>query len=223
MSRGAFYGILIPFLGTSAGAACVLFMRSAMSEILRRILTGFAAGVMVAASVWSLLIPAIEQSEGMGVWSFVPAAVGFWMGILFLLLLDHVIPHLHQGSQEAEGPKTKLKKTTMLVLAVTLHNIPEGMAVSVPMAAGGERRWKAAALAALTGAPTVLGAALGYAVGAMSPAALAVVLSGASGAMLYVVFAELLPEAAELWQSRLPALAAVLGMIVGMAITLGQG
>ena len=111
----------------------------------------------------------------------------------------------------------------LLAVGIGLHNIPEGMAVSVPMAAGGERRWKAAALAALTGAPTVLGAALGYAVGAMSPAALAVVLSLASGAMLYVVFAELLPEAAELWQSRFPALAAVLGMIVGMAITLGQG
>ena len=104
-----------------------------------------------------------------------------------------------------------------------MHNIPEGMAVSVPMTAGGERRWKAAALAALTGAPTVLGAALGFAVGGMSPAALAVVLSLASGAMLYVVFAELLPEAVGLWQSKLPALAVVLGMIVGMVITLGQG
>ena len=106
---------------------------------------------------------------------------------------------------------------------IGMHNIPEGMAVSVPMTAGGERRWKAAALAALTGAPTVLGAALGFAVGGMSPAALAVVLSLASGAMLYVVFAELLPEAVGLWQSKLPALAVVLGMIVGMVITLGQG
>ena len=111
----------------------------------------------------------------------------------------------------------------LLAAVIGLHNIPEGMAVAVPMAAGGERRWKAAATAALTGAPTVLGAALGYAVGTLSPAALAAVLSLASGAMLYVVFAELLPEAAGLWQSKLPALAAVLGMIVGMAITLGHG
>ena len=111
----------------------------------------------------------------------------------------------------------------LLAAVIALHNIPEGMAVSVPMTAGGERRWKAAVLAALTGVPTVLGAALGFAVGALSPAALAVVLSLASGAMLYVVFAELLPEAAELWQSRLPALAAVLGIIVGMVITLAQG
>lgn len=131
MTLEAFYGILIPFLGTSLGAACVFFMKKAMSDTLQRILTGFAAGVMVAASVWSLLIPAIEQSGQMGKLSFIPAVVGFWLGILFLLLLDHVIPHLHRGSEEAEGPKTKLQKTTMLVLAVTLHNIPEGMAVGV--------------------------------------------------------------------------------------------
>ena len=131
MQIDALYGILIPFLGTSLGAACVFFMRKSMSEMVQRILTGFAAGVMVAASVWSLLIPAIDQSEDMGKWSFIPAVAGFWIGILFLHFLDHVIPHLHQGSKEAEGPKTKLQKTTMLVLAVTLHNIPEGMAVGV--------------------------------------------------------------------------------------------
>lgn len=126
-----FYVIMIPFLGTCAGAACVFFMKKSMGETLQKILTGFAAGVMVAASVWSLLIPSLEQAQNMGKWSFVPAVVGFWLGILFLLLLDHVIPHLHMGSQQAEGPKTKLQKTTMLVLAVTLHNLPEGMAVGV--------------------------------------------------------------------------------------------
>lgn len=126
-----FYGILIPFLGTSLGVFCVFFMKKSMSDMVQRILTGFAAGVMVAASIWSLLIPSLEQSESMGKWSFVPATVGFWFGILFLLLLDHVIPHLHRGSQDAEGPKTRLQRTTMQVLAVTLHNIPEGMAVGV--------------------------------------------------------------------------------------------
>lgn len=126
-----FYGILIPFLGTSIGSACVLFMKKALSDYIQRALTGFAAGVMVAASVWSLIIPAIEQSEYLGKLSFLPAAVGFWIGILFLLLLDHIIPHLHRFSQQAEGPKSKLKKTTMMILAVTLHNIPEGMAVGV--------------------------------------------------------------------------------------------
>lgn len=126
-----FYGILIPFLGTSIGSACVFFMKKALSDYIQRALTGFAAGVMVAASVWSLIIPAIEQSEYLGKLSFLPAAVGFWIGILFLLLLDHIIPHLHRFSQQAEGPKSKLKKTTMMILAVTLHNIPEGMAVGV--------------------------------------------------------------------------------------------
>lgn len=130
MDINVFYGILIPFLGTSAGAACVFFMKKNLNEQIQRALTGFAAGVMVAASIWSLLIPAIEQS-GLGKFSFVPAAVGFWIGVLFLLLLDHMIPHLHQNSDKAEGPKSRLQRTTMLVLAVTLHNIPEGMAVGV--------------------------------------------------------------------------------------------
>ena len=124
-------GLLIPFAGTTLGAACVFFMRNNLSELVQRALTGFAAGVMVAASIWSLLIPAIEQSSGLGKFSFVPAAVGFWIGVFFLLLLDHMIPHLHQNSDKAEGPKSKLQRTTMLVLAVTLHNIPEGMAVGV--------------------------------------------------------------------------------------------
>lgn len=124
-------GILIPFLGTALGAACVFFMRRELSDSLRRAMTGFAAGVMTAASVWSLLIPSLEQSAGMGVWSFVPPAVGLWVGILFLLLLDRVISHLHQKSEQAEGPKNRLRRTTMLTLAVLLHNIPEGMVIGV--------------------------------------------------------------------------------------------
>ena len=131
MSWSVFYGILIPFLGTSFGAACVFFMKKEMGDRLQRMLTGFAAGVMVAASIWSLLIPAMEQVVDMGKLAFVPAVAGFWLGILFLLLLDHIIPHLHRNSQRAEGPRSQLKRTTMLVLAVTLHNIPEGMAVGV--------------------------------------------------------------------------------------------
>ena len=127
----AFYGILIPFLGTSLGAACVFFLKKTLPDAVQRALTGFAAGVMVAASVWSLLIPAIAQSAALGGWSFLPAALGFWVGILFLLALDHIIPHLHAKSGQAEGPKSRLQRTTMMVLAVTLHNIPEGMAVGV--------------------------------------------------------------------------------------------
>ena len=126
-----FLGILIPFVGTTIGAACVFVTKKSFGRSVQRSLAGFAAGVMVAASIWSLLIPAIEQSKDMGVFSFFPAFVGFWIGVLFLLLLDHLIPHLHVGSDEAEGPKSKLNKTTMMVLAVTLHNIPEGMAVGV--------------------------------------------------------------------------------------------
>ncbi|HAB00511.1 MAG TPA: ZIP zinc transporter [Ruminococcaceae bacterium] len=126
-----FFGILIPFLGTTLGAACVLFMKKTLGTSVQRALVGFAAGVMVAASVWSLLIPAIEQSENMGAFAFLPAFVGFWIGVLFLLALDHLIPHLHIGSDRAEGPKSTFGRTTMMVLAVTLHNIPEGMAVGV--------------------------------------------------------------------------------------------
>ena len=126
-----FLGILIPFLGTTLGAACVFFMKKSLGDLVQRSLAGFAAGVMVAASIWSLLIPAIEESEDMGKLSFLPAFIGFWVGVLFLLLLDRFIPHLHVGREQAEGPKSKLGRTTMMVLAVTLHNIPEGMAVGV--------------------------------------------------------------------------------------------
>lgn len=123
-------GILIPFVGTSLGAAMVFILKNSVSKKLQRILIGFAAGVMVAASFWSLLQPALESSESMGKLSFVPAAVGFLIGIGFLLLLDVITPHMHMN-QEGEGPKTSLKRTTKLILAVTLHNIPEGMAVGV--------------------------------------------------------------------------------------------
>jgi len=147
MDSSVIIGLLIPFIGTALGSACVLFMRGNLNRQVQRALTGFAAGVMVAASVWSLLIPSMDQSEHMGKFAFVPAVVGFLLGIAFLLILDMVIPHLHMNAKEAEGPKSRLARTTMMVLAVTLHNIPEGMAVgvvyagfvtgSVPITAGG--------------------------------------------------------------------------------------
>lgn len=124
-------GILLPFLGTSAGAACVFFMKEEMTLGLRRALTGFAAGVMIAASIWSLLIPAMNQSADMGKLAFLPALLGFWLGMLFLLLLDMLTPHMHLDTDKAEGLKSSFSRTTMLVLAVALHNIPEGMAVGV--------------------------------------------------------------------------------------------
>ena len=124
-------GLLIPFIGTAAGAACVFFLRKDLKLSVQRALTGFAAGVMVAAFIWSLIVPAIEQSEKLDKLAFLPAFIGFWCGILFLLLLDHIIPHLHRSIDPAEGPKSRLNRTAMMVLAVTLHNIPEGMAVGV--------------------------------------------------------------------------------------------
>ena len=127
----ALWGILIPFAGTALGSACVFFMKKELDRKVQRALTGFAGGVMVAASIWSLLIPAMNQCADKGRWAFLPAFIGFWLGILFLLLLDKIIPHLHMNAQQAEGLKSKAKKTTMMVLAVTLHNIPEGMAVGV--------------------------------------------------------------------------------------------
>ena len=126
---------IIPFLGTALGAAMVFFMKDKINEELKKFLSGFAGGVMIAASVWSLLIPSIDQSAGMGKLSFIPAVLGFVLGIGFLLLLDKIIPHLHYESEEPEGIKANLKKNTMLVFAVTLHNIPEGMAVGVVLAA----------------------------------------------------------------------------------------
>ena len=124
-------GVWLPFLGTALGAACVFLLRDGLSERVNRALLGFASGVMVAASVWSLLIPAMDQCEAMGRWAFAPAAGGFLLGIAFLLLLDRIIPHLHVDSDEPEGPRCSLGRSAMMVLAVTLHNIPEGMAVGV--------------------------------------------------------------------------------------------
>lgn len=143
-------GILIPFAGTTLGSACVFFMKKTLHEGVQRALTGFAAGVMAAASIWSLLIPAMEQSKGLGRLAFIPATVGFWLGIGFLLLLDMAVPHLHQGADTPEGPHSGFSRTTMLVLAVTLHNIPEGMAVGVMYAgflAGSTQITAASALA----------------------------------------------------------------------------
>ena len=127
-------GLLIPLLGTMLGAAFVFFMRGEMSPRLQKTLLGFASGVMVAASVWSLLIPAMEMEEQQGAWAVVPAAVGFLLGIGFLLVLDEVTPHLHLGTDKPEGPRSRLSRTAMLALAVTIHNLPEGMAVGVVFA-----------------------------------------------------------------------------------------
>ncbi len=133
MDKSIIMGLLIPFVGTTLGSACVFFMRKKMNSLVQKVLLGFASGVMIAASVWSLLIPAIDMSDSLGKFAFMPAAVGFLLGMGFLLLLDHTIPHMHLDNKP-EGKVSQLKKSTMLVLAVTLHNIPEGMAVGVVFA-----------------------------------------------------------------------------------------
>ena len=153
MNAKTILGILIPFIGTSLGAAMVFVLKKSISGSLQKVLTGFAAGVMVAASFWSLLQPALESSEAMGNLSFIPAAVGFLIGVGFLLLLDEITPHMHFDNQD-EGPKSGLKRTTKLILAVTLHNIPEGMAVGVVyagMASGSAGISSAGALALALG------------------------------------------------------------------------
>ncbi len=138
MNKAVIFGILIPFVGTALGSACVFLMKKAMSDFLHRALTGFAGGVMTAAAVWSLLIPAIELSENYDEFSFFPAVFGFWFGVSFLLVLDKLIPHIHMTGNQREGMGGKnIRRSTMLVLAVALHNLPEGMAVGIVYAGQG--------------------------------------------------------------------------------------
>ena len=244
-----FLGILIPFLGTTLGAACVFFMKKSLGDLVQRSLAGFAAGVMVAASIWSLLIPAIAQSDHMGRLSFLPALAGFWAGVLFLLLLDRLIPHLHVGSDQAEGPKSKLGRTTMMVLAVTLHNIPEGMAVGVMYAgflAGntqitaasalalslgiaiqnfpeGVRKGKAFGGGVLSGAVEPIGAVLTILAAQLVIPALPYLLSFAAGAMLYVVVEELIPEMSQGKHSNLGTVFFAVGFSVMMTLDVALG
>ena len=154
MNISVLTGIMIPFLGTMLGAACVFLLRKEMNATVQKAMLGFAGGVMVAASVWSLLIPAMDMSEPMGKLAFVPAAVGFLLGIAFLLVLDYVVPHLHLDGEEQEGVKSNWAKSTKLMLAVTIHNIPEGASVGIVLAgaiAGGSKITLAAAIALSVG------------------------------------------------------------------------
>ena len=227
------YIILIPFLGTSLGAACVFFMKNSLSDSVERSLTGFAAGVMIAASVWSLLIPAIEQSENMGKWSFIPAVTGFWAGVLFLLLLDRAIPHLHRNSEKAEGPKSKLQRTTMMVLAVTLHNIPEGMAVGVVYAgylSGNEKITAAGALALSIGIAiqnfpegAIISLPLTVLAAGLIIPSMPYLLSFAAGAMLYVVVEELIPEMSQGEHSNIGTVFFAVGFTVMMMLDVALG
>ena len=237
MQTSVIYGLLIPFVGTSLGSACVFFLKKGLGDRVQRGLTGFASGVMVAASIWSLLIPAMDQSAGAGTWAFLPAVIGFWVGILFLLGLDHLIPHLHQKSSRAEGPHTQLRRSTMMVLAVTLHNIPEGMAVgvvaiqnfpegaiiSMPLRAEGMSKPWAFAGGVLSGAVEPLGALLTILASGLVVPALPYLLSFAAGAMIYVVVEELIPEMSQGEHSDVGALTFALGFTLMMALDVALG
>ena len=237
-------GLLIPFIGTSAGAACVFFLKKDLKRSVERALTGFA----------------IEQSEDMGKWAFLPAFIGFWLGILFLLLLDHVIPHLHREIDQVEGPKSHLSRITMLVLAVTLHNIPEGMAVgvvyaglmngsgtitaggalalalgiaiqnfpegaiiSMPLYAEGKSKKKSFWLGVLSGAVEPVFGGLTVLIAGLVIPAMPFLLSFAAGAMLYVVVEELIPEMSVGEHSNIGVISFAIGFSLMMALDVALG
>lgn len=247
--------LLIPFLGTALGSASVYFMKDRIKRNTERGLMGFASGVMVAASIWSLIIPSLEQSN-----SFMPVVIGFWLGTLFLLLLDTIIPHLHLDADEAEGPKTSLRKTTMMVLAVTLHNIPEGMAVgvviagfisgntnigygavlalalgiaiqnfpegaiiSMPLKSQGHSKNKAFLDGALSGAVEPIASLITIYMSTLIVPALPYLLSFASGAMMYVVVEELIPEMSQGKHSNIGVTMFSLGFTLMMALDVALG
>ena len=199
MNTQVLQGLLVPFLGTTLGAALVFFLKRDLPEKVQKGLSGFAAGVMVAASIWSLLIPALEGAADLGAWSFLPATIGFWLGILFLLLLDRLVPHVHLDGEQ-EGLRASLTRSMMVALAVALHNLPEGMAVGVvyagsmqPEQVGSVSFASAFALAGGIALQNVLTIGLAAVFAPMMP----VMLSFAAGAMLYVVVEELVPEMAQ--------------------------
>ena len=223
-----FIGLLIPFLGTTLGAACVFFLKKELNDRLQKTLLGFASGVMVAASVWSLLIPAIEQSSAMGKLAFLPAVIGFGFGIAFLLLLDMTIPHVHLDDEQ-EGPESSLSKTMMMVLAVVIHNIPEGMAVGVVYAGyltgnSGISLSGAFALAlgiAIQNFPE--GAIISMPLHSQGLPILPYLLSLAAGAMLYVVVEELIPEMSQGKHSNIGTVFFALGFMVMMTLDVALG
>ena len=218
-------GLLLPLSGTVLGAAMVFLLRGEWSARWNKLLLGFASGVMVAASVWSLLIPSMQMSEAMGKWAWVPAAVGFVLGVLFLLLLDTLIPHLHIGASSPEGmqPRAPWKRTTMLALAVTLHTIPEGAILSMPLRAEGMRRAKAFGIGALSGVVEPVAGIITILLFAHIAPALPYLLAFAAGAMMYVVVEELIPESQAEPHSNIPTLGFTAGFVLMMILDVALG
>ena len=242
-----FWGLMIPFIGTTLGALCVLFIKNELKPVIQKSLLGFAAGVMVAASVWSLLIPAMEMSDG------------FLVGIVFLLALDRLIPHLHLGSEESEGPKASLKKSTMLILAVTIHNIPEGISggavfagllmnnskvtlagafalsigiaiqnvpegfiVSLPVRSE-KGRIKAFLYGMFSGIVEPIGGGITILLASKITPVLPYLLAFAAGAMIYVVVEELIPESSEGTHSNVGTIGFSLGFVLMMILDVALG
>lgn len=246
-------GILLPLAGTMVGSAFVFFMKKEIPDRLQKTLLGFASGVMVAASVWSLLLPSIDMAGE----SIVPAAVGFMAGIGFLLLIDELTPHLHLGAQKAEGPRSRLSRTAMLALAVTIHNLPEGMAVgvvyagetqgltmsaalavaigialqnipegaiiSMPMHSEGNSRWRSFLIGSLSGVVEPVGSVAILMLASVLGAALPFLLAFAAGAMMYVVVEELIPETAQGRHTNLSTIGFAVGFVLMMAMDVVLG
>ena len=214
---------LIATLGTwfvtALGAATVFFFHSPNQKSLN-VMLGFASGVMIAASFWSLLQPAIERAQAAAhLPAYLVATVGFLLGAAFMWASDRIVSFARKKAEHAGGkPNERLHRIIMLVLSITLHNIPEGMAVSVPLISGGMPKWKAVLITACTGIPTILGALLGYVLGEIGPMGLTVSLGFASGAMLYVVFGEILPQSILMYHSKLPAFSTIVGILAGLLI-----
>ena len=248
-------GLMIPFLGTTLGSAMVFLMRNQINKKVEKLLLGFASGVMIAASIWSLIIPSIEMSEGQGIITVVPAAIGFMLGVIFLLVLDSLIPHLHLKTDKPEGIKSKLKRTTMMVLAVTLHNIPEGMAVgvvfagmlasntgitlagaialsvgiaiqnfpegaiiSMPLKEEGISKIRAFLYGTLSGIVEPIAAIITILLTGIVLPILPYLLSFASGAMIYVVVEELIPESQAGEHSNIGTIGVAIGFVVMMIL-----
>ena len=241
-------GLLIPFLGTTLGAAMVFFMKKEINKKVEKVLLGFASGVMVAASIWSLLIPSINMTEEQGGIAFVPATIGFLIGMIFLLILDSIIPHLHLNSDKPEGFKSKLKNTTMMVLAVTLHNIPEGMAVgvslagafalalgiaiqnfpegaiiSMPLKSEGMSKPRAFIMGTLSGIVEPIGAIITILLTNTVIKFLPYFLAFAAGAMMYVVVEELIPESQEGEHSNIGTIGFAIGFVIMMILDVTLG
>ena len=205
-----FTGIMIPFIGTTLGAACVFFMKNEMKPLVQKGLLGFASGVMIAASVWSLLIPSMEMSEEMGRFAFVPAAGGFLLGIAFLLLMDRLVPHLHLDSDSPEGVKSGLKKSTMLVFAV-------------PLVGTGMSKMRAFVYGTLSGVVEPIGAVLTICLASYIEPVLPYLLAFAAGAMMYVVVEKLIPETAEGEHSNIATIGFAVGFTLMMVLDVALG